>query len=768
VVDTHEDERLRVRLNGRPGLKLSIQKQPGANTLEVGDVVKQRLTWLREQQLIPDDITIEAVSDQSLYVRHAVHNTVAAALSGALLAMLVVYLFLGSLRRTLIIGSVIPIAVAATFMLMDIGGLTLNIMTLGGLAVGIGMLVDNTIVMLENIYRHQRSGEAWDEAGRHAAGEINSAIVASTSTNLAAILPFLFISGMIGLLFRELIFTISAAIFASLLVALTLVPSLAVRVPVGKINPLRRGADSVIARLQHGYGKLLGGLIASLPRRLLLLALFCGGLFYAVQTLLGEDQSFLPQLDDGYVSVSISGDSGITLETMDQQVVAIEQLLQAQSEVVSIFTTAGGFIFGRSQFEASNRSSIVVQLTPRSERMESTAWIGKMQNLIAKQQLAGIKVYLRSRGVRGIRLGQGDDDISLRIQGPELEQLDAIAIEMTERLRELPSLSNLTYSSEELRQELSITIDRERAASLGLTARSVADAVQLAINGRIITDFVEGDRSYDIRLRLPRSEIGGVESLRRLLIDGSGERAIQLSEVAKIDLTPAPAQILRDNQQRIVEVTASLEGSTPLTTALAEIDQRLSEMSLPEGYVVYEAGATETLKQGQATTTLLLSLALFLVFVVMAVQYESLRNPLIILLAIPFTLIGVATGLEELQIPLSMPVWLGVIMLVGIVVNNAIVLVEAIELQRNEGVPLQAAIIAAAKIRLRPIIMTTLTTVVGLLPLAIGIGDGAEMLRPLAICIVFGLSFSALVTLLLLPAIYCLFHRDSELRETTT
>ncbi|QKQ28102.1 efflux RND transporter permease subunit [Candidatus Reidiella endopervernicosa] len=765
VVDSHEDERLRVRLNDRPGLKLSIQKQPGANTLDVAEMVHTRLDWLRSQQLIPEDIVIEAVSDQSIYVSQAVNNTVIAASSGALLAMIVVYLFLGSLRRTLIIGSVIPIAVSATFILMDVGGLTLNIMTLGGLTVGIGMLVDNTIVMLENIYRHQREGERWDEAGRHAAGEINSAIVASTSTNLAAILPFLFISGLIGLLFRELIFTISAAIFASLLVALTLVPSLAVRVPLGQISPLRKHIDTLIRALQLRYGNTLERVIASTGRRVFMVALFCSALFISLQGILGENQTFLPRLDDGNVNIHITGDSGITMTEMDQQVATIEALLNEQPEVVSIFSTVGGFIFGRSQYESSNRGSLVVQLTPRSQRDSNTdSWVAKMRKLVAKQQLPGIKVRIRTRGVRGIRISSGDDDISMRLQGPDLDRLDELAYQIVDQLQGVEGISNLSHSSEELRQELAVTIDRDRAATLGLSAKEISDAIQLAITGRIVTDYLEGDRSYDIRVRLPRSEISGIESLQQLLLytNNGEQQAIHLREVAQIALVPAAAQIMRDNQQRIVEVSASLSGSATLGEVLQHIDSRLSELQLPEGYVIYEAGASETLKRGQTTTTMLLGLALFLVFVVMAVQYESLRNPLIILLAIPFTLIGVATGINALELPLSMPVWLGVIMLVGIVVNNAIVLVETIELLRQQGSLLLEAIVEAARIRLRPILMTTLTTIVGLLPLALGLGEGAEMLRPLAVCIVFGLSFSALVTLFLLPAIYHILHSDNE------
>ncbi|MCP4125688.1 MAG: efflux RND transporter permease subunit, partial [Gammaproteobacteria bacterium] len=371
VIDGAEEERLRVRHNGLPGIKLSIQKQPQANTVSVVDAVNARLTQLQADKLIPADIRIDTVDDQALYVRRALNNAVTAASSGAILAMGVVYLFLGSLRRTLIIGSAIPIAILVTFTLMASGNLTLNIMTLGGLALGIGMLVDSTIVMLENIYRHQREGETskvdrFDtDASIDAASEVNSAIVASTSTNLAAVLPFLFITGLVGLLFRELIFTISAAIAASMLVALTLVPALAGRIQAKSEGLLRRGVNRVMDHLRDGYAFFLGHL---LKVYWLTILLFMGGLVASFQHFSDARQIFLPNMDEGRISIYITADRGINLSSMNRMTSRLEQLMTAQPEVESIFTIVGGNIFGRSQHESPNRASIKVQLKPRPER----------------------------------------------------------------------------------------------------------------------------------------------------------------------------------------------------------------------------------------------------------------------------------------------------------------------------------------------------------------------------------------------------------------
>ncbi len=759
VMDSHEDERLRIRLNGAPGIKLSIQKQPDANTVDVVEAVKERIRWLESQNLIPDDIGLDTVSDQSLYVRHALRNASTAVISGALLAMLVVYLFLGNLRRTLIIGSAIPMAIFFTFTLMAFGGLTLNIMTLGGLALGVGMLVDNTIVMLENISRHQRL-ETQREAAINAAKEVNSAILAATSTNLAAILPFLFIGGLVGLLFNELIFTLSAAILSSLFVALTLVPALAARVrDRAQENWLQQRMNRLMSALQSGYRRLLDKLLrhAWLVALVLLPFLLASG-----YSLKNAKQIFLPAMDEGQISISVNADSGTQLNDMDAVVRRLEALFQADENVASVFTSSGGFVFGRSSFESSNHSGITVQLLPLEQRkLGSQAWVNRMQAQIQKMQLVGYRVYMRVRGVRGMQMSRGDDDISLRIQGEDLDTLARLGDEAVSLLRGTPGIRNIEHNYEETREELMVEVDRERAALLNISAEDIGRAVQVALDGRIVSDYLEGDRQYNIRLRLPRNSITTPDQLGNVLVGIFNGQTIRLHEVAHTRLLLSPARIKRDNQRRIVEISASLNTDASINQVMDEIDARLARLQLPEGYTLYDGGIRKVLREGQDMFSILLALALFLVFVVMAVQYESLRNPLIIMLGVPFALIGVALGLEAMSLPVSMPVWLGLIMLAGIVVNNAIILVEQIELQRQQEPDLRQAIVQAAGLRLRPILMTVLTTVIGMLPLALGIGEGAEMLKPLALVIVFGLSFSTLVSLIVIPNIYHIVNKHS-------
>jgi multidrug efflux pump subunit AcrB len=764
VIDKHKDERLRIRLNKVPGVKLSIQKQPQANTVAVVNEVKHRLKNLQDQNVISEDIKLAIVADQSVFIRHAINNASLAAGSGALLAMLVIYLFLGSLKRTLIIGSAIPIGIMVTFIIMQALGLTLNIMTLGGLALGMGLLIDSTIVMLENITRHQQQGNTSTEDAIDAAIEVNSPIVASTSTNLAALLPFLFIGGMTGLLFQELIITITSAMLASLVVALTLVPALGAKIQykVIKISYFNK----LINIVKVNYIKS-SRVFLNYPLPALLL--FCLLLVFAVVQINQTKRIDLPRVDEGRVSLSITGDPGMQLDEMDAAVNQLEDLLLADAEILSLFTTAGGFVFGRSEFENSNRSAIKIQLTPSDQRKLSTdQWTKLIREKIDALQLTGFRINLHVSGVRGLHLTRGSDDVSIHIRGDNLETLRTLGDQAVVLLEAVKGLSNLTHSYEEVKEELNIKIDRQRATELDVDATMIGEALKIALDGEIISNYIEGDKDFDIRMRLPRSDSYNPNVLQRLMVDFKNNNAIRLGDIATISRVPTASRIIRSHQQRIVEISASYDVDSNHELVLLNTMAALSALELPDDYILYDNDTNKTLVEGQKTGLIVLLLASFLVFVVMAVQYESLFNPLIIMISIPFSAIGVALGLfVNPSMSLSMPFWLGLIMLTGIVVNNAIVLIEQIELERentddktgNDKEHLIDVIKKAAALRLRPILMTTLTTVFGMLPLALGLGEGSEMLQPLAFVIVWGLSFSLLVSLILVPGLYALFHR---------
>ncbi|HED33109.1 MAG TPA: efflux RND transporter permease subunit [Gammaproteobacteria bacterium] len=778
IIDTHQDEELRIRLNQQSGVKLSIQKQPDANTINVAQHVHEQLRWFKSQGQLPDDIQIEVVDDQSVYVSRALNNAAYAALSGALLAMLVVYIFLRDIRRTLIISTAIPLAIFITFFIMSLGGISLNIMSLGGLALGIGLLVDNTIVMLENISRHQLNNTSsrtlsennpedspesnqknnHNNAAIEAAAEVTSAITASTTTNLVAVLPFLFIGGLVGLLFSELIITLSAAIIASLIVSLTLVPALGARIKQPPAHPNQPKKNYLFNSVLQQYQRFLKFCI---HHKTAILLLFISALSFSAYQVAHSKIIFFPTMDEGKISISVSTEPGTHLEHFDKTLKKIESLVLEQAEVSTVFVSSGGFVFGRSQFQSSNRGSLSVQLKPLAERgdISSNNWMKNIQKKVKQMNLTGYKVRMRVKGIRGIRTNHGDDDYSLRIQGPEISVLSEAAEKIIDRIKDIPELRNLTHSYEEKSNELVIKIKRQRAADFNITASDIGNALQLSLNGQAVTKYLDEDREFDIRVRMQRSKIREIRDIENIIVTLQDGKSIRLFDVATVNVVAAPGVIKRDNQLRINEISASLAPGTDYSALTEKVFQRLETVPLPEGYSIYDGGTLESLRKSRSLSYILLSLAIFLVFVVMAVQYESLTNPLVIILGIPFALTGVYIAVYfSLDNQLSMPARLGIIMLAGIVVNNAIVLVEQIEICRAQGMQIIKATIEAAGLRLRPILMTTLTSVFGMLPLALGMSEGSEMLKPLATVIVYGLSFSLLVSLLLIPLIYLLLH----------
>ena len=761
--DLPVNEKLRIRLNRIPAIKLSIQKQPQHNTVEVAEAVHNRLLQLKKENLIPDEINIRAVDDQSVFIQQAINNATLTVISGAILAMVVVYLFLGNLLSTAIIGSAIPLAIFATFIIMALSGFSLNIMTLGGLALATGLLIDNTIIMLENINRKQSTDKNITDSVVAAASEISSAIIAATSTNLAAILPFLFIGGLVGLLFNELIYTLYAAILTSLLVALTIVPAsgrFAARYQHTGINYLQQTVNSLLDKTRKSYLEILSRLLQKprIPVLILSLALLLTLVMFG-----NFKNNFLPTIDEGLIRVTLRAENGTQFEDLDNAVKQVENYFLASPDVAHVFTTSGGFVFGRFQRESSHYSSLKVQLTRRAiNTTGSASFIRKARKDIRKLGLVGVRVWMRAQGIRGIRTSSGSDDLSIRIQGPDIMVLKTLSEELIEKLKNIPALHHLRQSYDDMNDELVIHIDRQRAALLGLDTEQVGRTIQLATTGRSLSGLLVNNREYPLILRLQPAPLQNQDQLEKLIISHKNGRAIQLRDIARITTEKTPSRILHENQQRVSEISASIERGVSMSDLEELVSAKLESMKLPENYTIYNSDSFRLINQGEKQVSILVLLAIFLVFVVMAIQYESLLNPLIILCGIPFMMIGVTAGLYLFSLPLTMPVWLGIIMLAGIVVNNAIVLVEQIEISRRHTKHIGEAVTEAAGLRLRPILMTTLTTVTGMIPLAMGLNEGAGMLQPLAIVIVFGLSFSLLVSLLLIPVFYTRLHTLSD------
>ena len=771
VEDTHQEQRLWARLDGVPAVKVSLRKQPDANTVEVADQVDARLASLAGSNFIPRDLNFEVLQNQADFIRSSLNSVRDAAIMGAGLAMIIVLLFLGSVRKTIIIGTAIPLAILVTFVMMGLADLTLNIMSLGGLALGVGLLVDNAIVMLENIFRKRDDGiEDPVEAAHAGAAEVTSAVVASTTTNLAAVLPFLLVSGLASLIFKELILTISFAILASLAVALSLVPMLSAQVAkvrfssgLGESRPLV-AFDRGMARLRRGYRRAAGGV---LRRRWWVLGASAAALALAVFLTRDLGSEFLPQVDDGGVGAFLRLPTGSTPEQTNAVALELEQMVREMPHVAHVFTTAGGFLFGGSTADRSGRGSMDIRLVPASQReMSADEWVNELQRRVDERGFPGARVFIRPPRIRGLRTSSSGSDVAITIQGDDLAVLQRLGEDLARRLQGVPGLENMEPSVDEPSPLLSIRLDRERAGYLGLSVAEVGQTLRTALDGTVATRYAEGNREYDVRVRLPRgrfvdpSDLGDVA----LFPGGSGRTPIYLRDVADVSMALGPSEIDRENQNRILRVSGDVITEVASVGEVNDsIRARLAGVDLPDGYGIIMGGEEEAIQENNAQLLTVALLAVFLVFVVMALQYESLINPLVILLAIPLSLIGVGLALWITGTPLSAPVLLGVILLAGIVVNNAILMVEYIEEYREAGgASMTSAVLDAGAVRLRPILMTTLTTILGMVPLALGIGEGSELMQPLAIAVVGGLAVSTLLTLFVVPAAYTLAHEGGD------
>ena len=816
VVDGAEEQRVFVGLNGQPAIKLSIQKQPDANTVTVVQGVRQRLNELRQSGLIPEDVVFTATLDESRFIQSSIQNVAIAGLTGAALAAIAVLLFLGSLRQTLIIVLAIPLASLTAILLMGAFNLSLNIFSLGGLALGVGIVVDNSIVMLENIAKGAEEikvaadGPATNgyEANGHGPGsgdhssnghgahsnghaqapvpysqeqlmrqaeqssqELESALLASTTTNLVVVLPFLMIGGFISLLFNELILTISFSVASSLIVALTVVPMMASRLLMIRqssglqnfwpIRWFRERLEAVTAQ----YGRWLSGIVR---QRLLVIGLafliLGGGSLLMVGLI---PQEILPRINTGQARLFAQFPPGTPLENNYKVMEALDNLLMEQPETDYVFTTAGGFLFGSSTSENPLRGSSTITLKPGSN---VTRFVDRMSQAFDQFNLVDTVIRMSPESVRGLVLSNSPvrgADVDLILQGTDTEQLQRAGQQVLAALEERATLARFRPDADDPQPEVQIRPDWRRTADLGLSARSIGDTIQTALEGAVPTQLQRGDRLVDIRVELDQDAIQRPAQLRQIPLFTQNNQLVRLGDVAQIEMGQAPGEIQRINQRQVFLIAGSLTEEATLGAALEEVNQILADVDLPEGVTFLPSSSAEANRELQASLLILGGLAAFLVFVVMAVQYNSLIDPLVIMLTVPLALAGGILGLFITQTAIGATVIVGAVLLVGIVVNNAIIMVElANQIRDRDRVDPQTAILMAAPQRLRPILMTTVTTVLGLFPLALGIGEGSELLQPLGVVVFSGLSLATLLTLFIIPCFYTLLHDPSWSRWT--
>lgn len=774
VIDGTQEQRVFVFLNGEPAIKLSIQKQPDANTIEVVEGVKKRIQELRKSGVIPQDLELVPTLDESVFIKNSISNVTSSGLIGTALAAIAVLLFLGSLRQTLIIVLAIPLATLAAIVLMQLFGLSLNVFSLGGLALGVGIVVDNAIVMMETIaegvgmtpgsnIETKRDQKFFIDQAETSSGEVESALVASTTTNLVAVLPFLLIGGFVSLLFSELILTISFSVAASLLVALTVVPMLTSRLLAipwsSRISQFwfLRQFNLRFEAATRSYGRFLEQVLRF---RLVVIAIaflvFGGGSWFLAGQI---PQEILPRINTGQANLNAQFPPGTTLETNRQVMKIVDGILVKQPETEFVFTTSGGSLFGSNTSENTLRGSSTITFKPNTN---IEAFVRRVTKEFEQLNLVDIRLRIQPGQVRGIILTNSPirgAEVDVALQGTDPEKLAMAGRQVLQALDEQVKLARFRPDADAKQPEVQIRPEWERVAQFNLTAQKIGETIQTAIEGSVPTQLQRGERLVDVKVRLDRAEVQRPGQLEQIPLLVSNNRQIRLGDVATIKDGQAPGEIQRINQRQVFLIAGNLAEGATLSEAIAQTNAVLAKLNLPEGVSILPSSASETNRQLQDSLKVLGGLAAFLVFVVMAVQYNSLIDPLVIMLTVPLALAGGIFGLYITKTAIGATVLVGAVLLVGIVVNNAILMVElANQIYEKEGIDRKSAILEAAPRRLRPIMMTTITTVLGLFPLALGIGQGAEFLQPLGVVVFSGLSLATVLTLFIIPCFYVLLH----------
>jgi len=759
VEDSHEEIRYIVMVNGEPAVRMYIYKQSGANTVKVSDSV-----WA-EAALIERDypgVQLQATWDSAIFIRASINNVQDAALIGAGLAVFVLLFFLRSLSSTMIIGTAIPISVIATFALMYFNGFTLNTVSFGGLALGVGMLVDNSIVVLENIYRHREQGKSLRESAVVGSNEVAMAITASTLTTIAVFVPVLFMGGIAAQTFQQLAWVVSFALLCSLLISITVVPVLCARFLRASAATKETGLAAKIGAVQDGWSESYGGLVGwaldhRIPVVLTALLLFGGSLY--MLPLIGVELE--PQLDEGTISVYVELPPGTRVEVTDEEVQKMAAVVkEVAPEAKYIMSEAGSSSTFR--FRGVNTGQLRIELVPASERNRSAAEIATVvrQNL---QSGAGVIVRTRVRGGSFGRRGSDDEGrLQVEIRGHDPEVTQRLALQLQDAMKEIPGIVSSIISRRPGTPEMVVRVDRNKATSMGLLTADVADALETAIGGTRASMYRDEGDEYDILVRLREEDRLDVSHVAHVPITTAAGRTVPAESLIQMRRQEGPSEILRKDQQRITVVSGTLE-DRDLGSVVADMREKIRTIETPLGYEFVFGGEYEEQQEAFRMMTFASILALLLVYMVMAAQFESLRDPFIILLSIPLASVGVALILILTRSTFNMQGFLGIIVLVGIVVNNAIVLIDYANLLRREyGMSLREAVVTAGARRLRPILMTTATTVLGLIPMALGLGEGGELQAPMARVIIGGLTTSTLITLVFIPVIYMTFEERSE------
>ena len=774
------------RVKGRESVELGIYKEGDANTVQVANRIERRLEKLRES--LPDDIELIKIYDQSRFISSAVDNVKLAAFLGGIIAIVVLYGFLRDARATTIVGIAIPVSVIGTFLLMYMNDVSLNIMSLGGIALAVGMLVDNSIVVLENVVRKKEQGLGILEAAQIGTTEVGGAVVAATLTTIAVFFPMVFISGIAGQLFRDQALTVTFALGFSLVVALTLIPMLAALGTGSRYqsddqltppNGFTRAVASVIRFLGFIFSlvrwvfwvllwiptwlfqRVHGSIAAVYPALLrwslqnrTVVVIAATLIFVATMALVPRlGTELIPQLSQGEFNINLRLPPGAPLAETDRAIRAVQQATVNIDAVKLDYSVSGtGNRLDANPVDAGdNTGTLSIALVSGADRALENSTMDALRTVLAR--IPGVQ-YEFSRP----SLMTFASPLQIEISGYDMDGLANVSRSIVDAMSASDRFTDIRTTVERGNPEIQIVFDQERAAALGLAVRDIADRIVANVRGELATRYTWRDRKIDVLVRSVDTRQSSIEEIRNLIVNPASDRPVTLDAVADVSVSQGPAEIRRVSQERVAIISANIAFGD-LGAAALEAGRIVAQVPMPQGITAMVSGQSEEMQESFQSMQFALALAVFLVYLVMASQFESLIHPLVILFTIPLALVGAVLALFVTGTTVNIVAFIGVIMLAGIVVNNAIVLVDLINQLRMQGKGRTEAILEAGAARLRPILMTSLTTALGLLPMALGFGEGSEVRTPMAITVIGGLVVSTLLTLVVIPVVYSLMDR---------
>ena len=736
-----KDQETIVRLNGQECVGLAIYKEAGSNTVTVVRTVTQALNNLQED--LPG-VTFVTVENQARFIEEAIGEVEESAIYGAILAVAVLLIALRSWAATLVIGVAIPISILATFTLMYFQDLTLNIMTLGGLALGAGMLVDNAIVVIENIFRHLEGGQDPKEAASKGASEVGVAILASTLTTVSVFLPIVYVQGLAGQLFQDQAWTVAYSLICSLIVAMTTVPMLSARFL--KKMPSQRPVE-LRSRTYHRFMSYVLDKKWVVAGVTFLLVVCTMGILRGLQT------EFIPREDQGIFQVDLNLAEGSRLELTDRVANRVVQIVQdvAGQNLNHIYVRSGvdpSRVSGAGEPTGPNRASVIVALKP--DRTQSVSQlVDQLDPYLRDLPDVEVKYHLHETALEGV-MGGRDAPIQVEVSGDNLDILTRLTTMLSQNFENLPAVYNVQTSFQGGQPEIDLNIREEVAAAFGLNTQTVSRTLERQLSGEIAGELSKDQRTRDIRVKYEDIDLKALASIR---IETTGGAVLTLGDVADLQIMEGPREILRESQRRVGRISAYVTEGASLSDAIVQIKGAIAQQVVPGGYRVTIGGEEKQREESFGSLKFALILSIVLVYMVMASLFESLLHPFTVMLSVPLAGVGVVLAFWVIQEPLSVMAYIGIIMLGGIAVNDAIVLVDRIN-QLRVNLTLREAVLQGAQDRLRPIMMTSATTILALLPMVLGLGEGAKLRAPMAVAVIGGLVTSTLMTLVVIPTMY--------------